>query len=224
MSRWSGTDAPRGDAYDERFRRLAAAGHDVHGEASFVMAFSPTSVLDAGCGTGRVAIELGRRGVAVAGIDLDLAMLGAAQTKAPQIDWIHGDVSNFVIPDDDGNIRTFDIVLTAGNVMIFLTPGTERAVVRCLADHVAPGGHLVSGFQLTDDRLGVDDYDRACAAVGLERVARYATWDGAPWLAGVGYTVSVHRRRGAEGLESADDVTAPRTWRADHVQVRPVAE
>jgi len=224
MSRWSSTDAPRGDAYDERFDRLAAAGHDVHGEASFVMAYGPTSVLDAGCGTGRVAIELGRRGVAVAGIDLDLAMLESAQTKSPGIDWIHGDVSNFVIPDDDGGVRTFDVVLTAGNVMIFLTPGTERSAVRCLADHVAPGGHLVSGFQLTERRYGVDAYDRACASVGLERVARYATWDGAPWLEGVGYAVSVHQRPGAGHLEPAGDAAAQRTWRADDVQVRPAAD
>lgn len=42
------------DEYDARWDRLAAAGEDVHGEAEFVMAYAPRSVLDGGCGTGRV--------------------------------------------------------------------------------------------------------------------------------------------------------------------------
>src|SRR3954454_23430196 len=62
-TRWSGTEVPRGDDYDARFERLAATGVDVHGEAACVerllSARGVTSgrVLDAGCGTGRVAIE-----------------------------------------------------------------------------------------------------------------------------------------------------------------------
>ena len=51
------------DDYQARFDRLAASGQDVHGEATFVRAYSPSSVLDAGCGTGRVAIELARHGI-----------------------------------------------------------------------------------------------------------------------------------------------------------------
>ena len=48
-------------AYKDRFDALERAGRYVHGEADFVMAFAPESVLDAGCGTGRVALELARR-------------------------------------------------------------------------------------------------------------------------------------------------------------------
>ena len=68
------------DEYDARWDRLAAAGEEVHGEADFVMALRPTSVLDAGCGTGRVAIELARRGVEVVGVDADPDMLGAGSS------------------------------------------------------------------------------------------------------------------------------------------------
>ena len=83
-SRWNDTDAPRGAEYDARFAVLAAAGEDVHGEATFVAGFQPRSVLDAGCGTGRVAIELRRRGVEkgqsieTVGVDADSGMLTAA--------------------------------------------------------------------------------------------------------------------------------------------------
>jgi len=54
-----------GKAYQARFDALAERGVDIHGEARFVMSFEPSSVLDAGCGTGRVAIELARQGAEV---------------------------------------------------------------------------------------------------------------------------------------------------------------
>ncbi|MGI9120650.1 MAG: class I SAM-dependent methyltransferase, partial [Acidimicrobiales bacterium] len=73
----------RGDDYDLRFTDRADAGLDVHGEADLVQALSPASVLDAGCGTGRVTIELARRGIAVVGVDVDAEMLATARAKAP---------------------------------------------------------------------------------------------------------------------------------------------
>ena len=81
--RWRDSDVPRGAAYDRRFDDLASAGVDVHGEADLVDSYQPGSVLDAGCGTGRVAIELARRGRTVVGVDVDAAMLEAARRKAP---------------------------------------------------------------------------------------------------------------------------------------------
>jgi len=192
-SRWDHEDAPRGDRYDERFERLAAAGHDVHGEASFVMAYRPTTVLDAGCGTGRVAIELARRGVEAVGVDLDRAMLETACRKAPDIEWYHADLAALALRDDEGRRRHFDVVVAAGNVMIFVAPGTEPDVVARLARHLRPGGHLVTGFQLTPGQYGVDELDVDALAAGLELVERYATWARDPWQGSGGYAVSVHR-------------------------------
>ena len=82
-NRWQESDRPRGADYDRRFEDLAAAGMDMHGEAALVSAYAPASVLDAGCGTGRVAIELSRRGYDVVGIDLDEAMLGRPAPRPP---------------------------------------------------------------------------------------------------------------------------------------------
>ena len=191
-SRWSGTSAPRGADYDERFDRLAAAGHDVHGEASFVMGLEPSTVLDAGCGTGRVAIELARRGVEVVGVDLDRSMLQTACDKAPNLEWYQADLSQLTLHDEQGTLRGFDVVLTAGNVMIFLQPGTESHTVRHLARLVRPGGTLVSGFQLTRGQYGIDEYDQDCASAGLRAAARYGTWTRDPWTNDAGYAVSVH--------------------------------
>jgi 2-polyprenyl-3-methyl-5-hydroxy-6-metoxy-1,4-benzoquinol methylase len=70
-NRWLKERSVSGDVYDATYERRAAAGEDVHGEANFVERFAPRSVLDAGCGTGRVGRELARRGLDVVGVDID---------------------------------------------------------------------------------------------------------------------------------------------------------
>lgn len=176
-----------GDRYQDRFDALAASGTDVHGEASFVAALGPTTVLDAGCGSGRVALELARRGIEVVGVDVDRSMLATARRLGPTLTWVEADLAEL----DLG--RTFDVVVMAGNVLLFTPPGSEGAVVERCAAHVAPGGALVAGFQLGGDRYDLDRYDRDCQAAGLELAERYATWDRAPWPGPAGYAVSVHR-------------------------------
>ena len=135
-------------------------------------------VLDAGCGTGRVAIELARRGYEVVGIDAEQAMLDTARTKAPDLEWILGDLSSAALPDS-----RFDIAVAAGNVMIFLELGTEAAVISNLARTVVPGGLVVSGFQV-GRQLTLERYDALSAAAGLELVDRWATWERAPYVGG----------------------------------------
>ena len=191
-SRWHSDDRfARGDEYDATWRALAAEGKSIHGEADLVCRFEPRSVLDAGCGTGRVAIELAARGIDVVGVDLDPAMIGHARVKAPDLPWIEDDLATV----DVG--RQFDVVVMAGNVMIFVAPQTEVAVVANMARHVAPGGHLIAGFQLGRS-FGIVAYDAAAADAGLERVERFSTWDGAPWTESDGYAVSVHRAPAAD--------------------------
>jgi SAM-dependent methyltransferase len=186
-SRWHAEPTvQRGADYDARWKRLAAAGQSVHGEADFVCRYEPESVLDAGCGTGRVAIELAARGIDVVGVDLDVAMLAEARAKAPSLTWVDASIETVAVG------REFDVVVMAGNVMIFVRPGTEAAVVANLAGHLAPEGVLIAGFQLG---RGYDlaRYDADCAAAGLAIVERFATWGGAPFVAGGDYAVSVHR-------------------------------
>ncbi len=156
-------------------------------------ALRPASVLDAGCGTGRVAIELARRGVETVGVDIDPEMLGTARRKAPGLTWIEADLGRVAVCEPPGELRRFDVVVLAGNVMIFLTPGSERAVIANLARHLVPGGALVAGFQLQPGRLDLDRYDQLCEAAGLRLEQRWATWERDPWSPGGDYAVSLHR-------------------------------
>lgn len=176
-----------GDHYQARFDELTAAGADVHGEASFVQALGPATVLDAGCGSGRVAIELARRGIDVVGVDVDASMLATARRRQPDLQWIDDDLRRL----DVG--RRFDVVVMAGNVLLFTPPGTQPELVAACARHVEPGGALVAGFSL-DGRYGLDQYDAACEAAGLVLDRRFATWDGQPFPGDGTYAVSVHRR------------------------------
>jgi len=183
-SRWDPSRDPRD--YDRAWEELAAKGKGIHGEADLVESLGVRSILDAGCGTGRVAIELARRGLAVVGVDLDPQMLAAARRKAPHLEWIEADLATVTLG------RRFEAVVMAGNVMIFLAPGTEAAVVANVTAHLEPGGLLVSGFQLMAGRLDLREYDAMAAAAGLRLAARWATWDKQMYQDG-DYAVSIHR-------------------------------
>ncbi len=58
-----------------------------------------TSVLDVGCGTGRHAIELAKRGYTVTGLDLSAQMLAKAAETAKasgvSVEWVHADATRF---------------------------------------------------------------------------------------------------------------------------------
>ena len=172
--------------YDDRWQRLADAGVNPHGEADLVSSFGPATVLDAGCGTGRVAIELARRGVDVVGTDLDPDMVAAALAKAPALTWVHTDLAAL-----DLDAR-FDVVVLAGNVVPYVAAAHRPAAVAACARHLADGGRLVGGFQLRPGWPTLADYDGWCADAGLTPENRWATWDREPY-AGGDYAVSVHR-------------------------------
>jgi SAM-dependent methyltransferase len=162
----------------------------VHGEAALVDSFGPGSVLDAGCGTGRVAIELSRRGHDVLGVDADPRMLEEARRKAPALRWHEGDLADPNLAVD----RLFDIVVMAGNVLIFVAPDTEGQVLSNMARRLMPGGRIIAGYSLRPDRLSLTRHDELAAGLGLVLEHRWSTWDREPFDPTVAsYAVSVHR-------------------------------
>jgi SAM-dependent methyltransferase len=189
-----------GDRYQKRFDDLAGTGVDVHGEAGFVMRWHPATVLDAGCGTGRVARELARRGLDVVGVDVDASMIETARRLSPALEWVTADLTRLDLH------QRFDVVVMAGNVPLFTPDGTQAALVRTCARHLRDGGHLVAGFQL-DRGYDLAQYDDHCLRAGLVPEGRWATWSGASWADGGTYAVIVHRLGDADTGGNADDRT-----------------
>jgi SAM-dependent methyltransferase len=201
MTRWQQiardtVGADYAEQYAARFRAMAARGEDVHGEATFVaeLVDKPARVLDAGCGTGRVAIRLAELGYDVIGVDIDASMLLQAREEAPELDWRVGDLADL----DTGQV--FDVVLVVGNTIPLLEPGTLDGAAQHLAAQLDVIGLLVCGFGLDDAHLPrgcpatpLADVEAAFAAAGLEPLARFSTWDRAPFDEKSGYVVTVDR-------------------------------
>jgi 2-polyprenyl-3-methyl-5-hydroxy-6-metoxy-1,4-benzoquinol methylase len=188
--RWfTDTDENHSTWYRDRFRDLAAEGADLEGEARFVDALAPrgSRVLDAGCGAGRLGGTLHRRGHDVTGVDADEVLVAEARATRPGPTWLVADLLDV----DLG--ATFDVVVSAGNVMVFLAPGTEQQVVANLARHVTDEGALVLGFRL-DRHYGLADLDDHLAAAGFAVEQRFATWDLRPLTADAEFAVTIARR------------------------------
>ena len=201
-SRWEQLAGRKGGhEYAAHFARLAQSGQDVHGEAAFCAGLvAPGSrILDAGCGTGRVAVRLAELGHDVVGVDVADDMLAVARTVAPELLWLHGDLAD--LPEEARAGAAYDLVVMAGNVVPLLAPGTLDRAVRGLAQLLGDDGLLVAGFGL--DRMHLpagcpvtplQDYDAAVEQAGLGLVERFGTWDAEPFDPAAGYAVSVHRR------------------------------
>lgn len=147
-------------------------------------------VLDAGCGTARVGAELARRGHAVTAVDLDPVLIEEASKNA-DLDVRLGDLATL---DLEG--MQFDAIVAAGNVMVYLAPGTERAVLARLVAHLGPAGVFVTGFA-TDRQYTLDGFDADLDAVGLKVESRFSTWDLRPMQAGADWAVTVARVKAA---------------------------
>ena len=188
MTRWTDIARQTGDdyahVYAARFRANAEAGQEINGEALAAAALvaPPARILDAGCGTG------------VMGVDIDEAMLAVAREDAPELDWRQGDLATLDLGE------AFDLMLLAGNIIPLLEPGSLGAVAERLAVHTQ--GLLICGFGLDSAHLPsgcpvtpLADYDAAMSQAGFTIRDRWSTWDGQPFDEARGYVVTVHDRR-----------------------------
>jgi len=185
--------------YVDRFRRLAAEGADLAGEARLLDALVPprARILDAGCGTGRVGAELAARGHEVVGVDADPTLVEAARADHPGPRWLVGDLAELDLAAL-GQPELFDAAVCAGNVMAFVAAGTERAVLTRIAAHVRPDGVVVVGFG-TDRGYRLADFDADAVAAGLCPEQRFATWDLRPWRDDADFAVTLLRRPAGAG-------------------------
>jgi len=175
--RWFTDHGPgHADWYVNRFRNLAAQGADLAGEARLVDALVPPAsrILDAGCGPGRVGAVLAERGHQVTGVDVDPILIEAARQDHPGSTWL---VANLAELDLLGpGQEPFDAAVLAGNVMVFLGPGTETTVLGRVAAQLRPNGRIIVGFGL-DRGYPLAEFDHHIATAGLRLEHRFAAWD-----------------------------------------------
>ena len=163
----SATESPFDVALLNAFVDLVAAG-------------TAKRVADVGCGPGRAAAFLAMHGLDVVGVDVSAAMLAAARTAHPGIEFEEGHLDD--LPIDDGSLAGvvywYSIIYTPPDHL----GGAFIEAVRVLG----PGGFLLAAFQagigepvlradaqgtglsLTSYRHSLDDVTRRLRQAGLE--------------------------------------------------------
>ncbi|MET8428274.1 class I SAM-dependent methyltransferase [Nocardia sp. NPDC004860] len=196
-SRWeelTAADPAHSKWYVERFRRLAAEGADIVGEARLIDAMLDrgSRVLDAGCGPGRVGGYLHDAGHVVVGVDVDPVLIAAAEHDHPGPTWIVGDLAELDLPARNLT-ADFDVIVCAGNVMTFLAPSTREAVLAGFARNLAPRGRVVTGFG-ADRGYEFPQFLTDAENAGLAVDLLLSTWDLRPFTDQSDFLVAVFSR------------------------------
>src|ERR1051326_3670947 len=91
-------------------------------------------VLDAACGTGDLAVIAAKAGGNVTGLDFSGRMLERARRKAPELEWVRGDM--LALPFEDGRFDAATVGFGVRNVA-----DLQRAIAE-LHRVLCPGGTL----------------------------------------------------------------------------------
>jgi SAM-dependent methyltransferase len=179
--------------YIERFRAMARAGDDLAGEARFVDAMAPRGarILDAGCGPGRLGGYLAGAGHRVVGVDVDPALIAAAEQDHPGPRGLVGDLAELDLPAR-GIADPFDVIVSAGNVMTFLAPSTRVRVLSRLRAHVAGDGRAAIGFGAGRD-YDFDVFLNDAVDAGFAIDVLLSTWDLRPFTDDSDFLVAILR-------------------------------
>ena len=120
---------------------------------------SGSPVLELGSGTGRIAIPIARSGIEIVGLESSTEMLKVAEAKSKalgaydsRITWTYGDMRDFSLG------REFALVIIPfRGFLSLLSVEEQRSCLRCIKDHLAPGGRLVFDIFVPDLDMLTDD-------------------------------------------------------------------
>lgn len=143
-------------------------------------------ILDAGCGTGALAVEAARRGAQVVAIDLSPTLVDLARTRIPQdiahlVEFQSGDML-------DPALGRFDHVVAMDSIIHYQTDDAVNALAQ-LADRTS--GSIVFTFAPRTPVLA--------AMISFGRL--FPRGDRAPWLEPMAESRIAHLMKGHRGLD-----------------------
>jgi SAM-dependent methyltransferase len=151
----AGDDITRDDIpfYVGLAREAAAGGH---------------SVLELGCGTGRVTLPIACAGVRVTGLDSSAEMLAVARGRAldamnPR--WVLADMASFQLDERFGLV-----IIPFRSFLLLLTVEEQESCLRCVRDHLVDGGRLA--FNIFNPRVAEEMARMAVEPKARERIRR----------------------------------------------------
>ncbi|WP_111726030.1 class I SAM-dependent methyltransferase [Corynebacterium renale] len=190
--------------YARRWRSMAQQGKDIYGEARLVHALVQpgSTILDAGCGTGRIAGWLQDHGHHAHGSDVDPVLIDYAREDYPDATWFVGDLAQDSLPHD-----TYDAIVSAGNVMGFIAPESRQFVVDNLAAATKPGGRVIVGYGSGPGRdWSFGSFLEMAENAGLKQEFLFSSWDVQPFTDDSTFMVALLRKPEesgpAEGVEA----------------------
>lgn len=157
--------------YDLAFAEDTPVEADFFEAAAAKYAVGPVrSVLEPGCGGGRLVIEMASRGYRAAGFDdnrrsIDYMTKKIARRKLPAVAYL-GDMTDFSVA------KPVDLAFNTFNTFRHLT--TETAAVRhlqCMSRAVRPGGLFILGFHLLPVDAAEECIERWQARRGKTRIS-----------------------------------------------------
>ncbi len=148
--RWA--EAP---AVAEGVLRIIGAPVDGAADSSSVAAASGPAILDAGCGPGRIAVELAVRGARVTGVDLIRPFLNAAlesaQDEGVELDLEQADLRKFVRPE------AFDAAISLYTSFGYCdTIEEDMQILRNISSSLKAGGWFI--LEMTGREIAVRDF------------------------------------------------------------------
>lgn len=146
----------------KEYNYLDAAFYDyyslgVEGDVTFYLEEArkaAATVLEIGCGTGRILLPMAETGVSVVGLDREPDMLAVLRHKLAQrgaetqrrVELVEGDMRRFSLG------RQFPLILIPYRAFLhLLTPKDQRQALTCIREHLTADGRLI--FNVFDPNL-----------------------------------------------------------------------
>lgn len=141
------------ELWDEWVDRSAAASRDKAFYLKELLA-AKGPVVDAGIGTGRIALEAARRGKAIVGVDFSARMIARCRARAAEggfadrVTLIQADVREMTLPEPAELI-----ILPHRTIGMLVSTKDKLAALKRMAGQLAPGGRLIFDHWILDPSL-----------------------------------------------------------------------